>query len=122
VGDVTGDGIVDIVTAPASGLLEVVEVFNGATGALETRFAPYAPGYRRGVRIAVADVTGNGILQILVQRPGNRVIDVYDGRTGQKMTTYVGVLLPKYFAGSHSAGPHARRVARLLHHRSRFRP
>ena len=70
VGDVTGDGVADIVTGTSSGGAARVRVFDGAEG-----FAPeggdagdffvYDPGFRGGVRVAVGDVTGDGVADIV---------------------------------------------------------
>lgn len=58
-GDVTGDGIDDLVTGAVSAL-PVVSVFDGVTnGLLDTLFA-CPPGLGSGVNVAVANVPGAG--------------------------------------------------------------
>jgi fibronectin-binding autotransporter adhesin len=115
VGDVTGDGVPDIVTAPGRGSRAVIEVFNGETGALENRFDAFPAQYRGGVRIAVANLVVGGPPEILVQKPGQRRIEVFNGRTGAKVGTLPGVLLPKYVSSPYSS----RRGAARHSHRHR---
>src|SRR5262249_22119327 len=60
VGDVTGDGVPDVVTAVASGAGPHVKVFDGVTGAEVYSFYAYDPGFQGGVFVAVGDVNGDG--------------------------------------------------------------
>src|SRR5207244_7834125 len=48
-GDVTGDGIEDVITAPGAGGGPHVKVFDGATGKLIREFMAYAPNFSGGV-------------------------------------------------------------------------
>jgi hypothetical protein len=66
-GDVTGDGIADIVTS-RDGAPADIRVYDGATGALIGDFIAYAPGLA-GVRVALGDVTGDGIPEIITAPP-----------------------------------------------------
>src|SRR5262245_22192729 len=60
VGDVTGDGQDDIVTAAGPGGGPHVRVFDGQTGGLVREFMAYNVAVRCGVYVAVADVNGDG--------------------------------------------------------------
>ena len=64
IGDVDGDGIGDIVTAPGPGTSPIVKVFD-STGQLKSQFVAYPGSFRGGVRVAVADVTGDGQAEII---------------------------------------------------------
>jgi trimeric autotransporter adhesin len=66
-GDVTGDGVDDIVTGAGGGpnTGPHVKVFEGATGALLASFFAYSPAFNGGVSVAVGDVTGDGIGEII---------------------------------------------------------
>lgn len=57
-GDLTGDGIDDIVTAPARGGGPRIKVFDGASGVLLEDFFAVDPAFRGGAYVAVGDVDG----------------------------------------------------------------
>jgi hypothetical protein len=63
-GDVTGDGIDEIVTVPGAGGGPWVKIFN-TNAQLLGEFAAYDPGFKGGVKIALGDVTGDGIDEII---------------------------------------------------------
>ncbi|MDP3771633.1 MAG: putative glycoside hydrolase [bacterium] len=63
-GDVDGDGRDEVVTGPGPGGGPHVRVF-GVDGKLRTQFFAYAPERRSGVEVAVVDLDGNGIGEIL---------------------------------------------------------
>jgi hypothetical protein len=59
VGDIDGDGLPEIITAPGHDHSPLVKVFNFA-GTLITSFLAYDSSYTGGVTVAVGDVDGNG--------------------------------------------------------------
>jgi hypothetical protein len=64
-GDVTGDGVPDIVTAPGSGTGQDVQVYDGTNGKMVAQFSPFVKGVGGGVFVAVADVTGDKVADII---------------------------------------------------------
>jgi hypothetical protein len=81
VGDVNGDGIPDIITAPGPGGPPDVRVFDGATGKLIQTFYPYAANFTGGVSVAVGDVSGDGYDDIVTGAlSGNPDVRVYSGK------------------------------------------
>jgi hypothetical protein len=64
-GDVTGDGVPDLVTAAGFGGGPHIQVFDGVTFELINGFFAYEPSFSAGVYVAVGDVTGDGIAEIV---------------------------------------------------------
>jgi hypothetical protein len=81
VGDVTGDGVADIVTTPGAGMSPQVKVFDGSSGMEIANFMAYAENFRGGVYVAVADVNGDGKADIITGAGagGGPHVRVFDG-------------------------------------------
>ena len=65
-GDITGDGMADIVVAARSNGVPVVRVFDGQTFREIASFFAYDPAYRGGVTVAVGDLNGDGLGEIIL--------------------------------------------------------
>ena len=63
-GDLTGDGVDEIVTAPGWSIVAEVRVYT-QNGGLLTSFQPYGSTFNGGVQVAVADVDGDGLNDII---------------------------------------------------------
>jgi hypothetical protein len=64
-GDLNGDGRAEVITGAGVTGGPHVEVFDPVTGARQASFLAFDPGFRGGVRVAVADVTGDGTPEII---------------------------------------------------------
>jgi hypothetical protein len=85
VGDVTGDGVVDVVAVTASGPARA-RVIDGSTGAVTGPQLLGATGYTGPVFVAVGDVTGDGTADIaLGTNQGGPLAQVFRGGTFQRI-------------------------------------
>jgi hypothetical protein len=89
-GDINGDGVPDVVTGAGVDGAPLVNVFDGATGKVLRTFYAFDQGFRGGVHVAVADVTGDGTPDIIVGAGdgGAPQIEVFDGRTGLLVSSF----------------------------------
>ena len=63
-GDLTGDGVDEIVTAPGWSITASIRVYT-QNGVLLTSFQPYGSSFNGGVQVAVGDVDGDGVNDII---------------------------------------------------------
>jgi hypothetical protein len=67
VGDVDGDGRMDIITAPGNGSEPMIKVFD-SKGNINTEFLAFEKDYTGGVRVASGDIDGDKISEIGVSK------------------------------------------------------
>jgi autotransporter-associated beta strand protein len=88
-----------LVTGADAGGLPQVTVYNAQTMQLVTSFWAFPGYFTGGVRVAVGDVNGDGIPDIIAGAGpgGGPEVNVYDGRTGQLIRSFFA--LPPSFRG-----------------------
>lgn len=64
-GDVNGDSVADIITAPGRFGGPHIKIFDGRTGLLLSQFYAYAPNFIGGVFVASGDLDGDGVDEII---------------------------------------------------------
>ncbi|QDU24237.1 beta strand repeat-containing protein [Urbifossiella limnaea] len=89
-GDVTGDGIPDIITGTGVGGGPVVKVFDGVTFFEIASLMAYEASFRGGVFVAAGDTDGDGRAEIITGTGigGGPVVKVFDGRTNALRSSF----------------------------------
>ncbi len=82
--DFDGDGAADLVVGAGAGGGPHVRVFRGATRAELASFFAYDPAFSGGVNVAAADLTGDGLAEVITGAGagGGPHVRVFAGRTG----------------------------------------
>mgnify|MGYP002780303786 FL=1 len=89
-GDVSGDGIADVVVGAGTGGGPNVKVFDGRTGAVIRSFFSYDSNFRGGVNVATGDVNGDGLSDVVTSpvSGGGPNVKVFDGATGGVLASF----------------------------------
>ncbi len=89
-GDVTGDGVSDLIAAPGAGGGPVVKVFDGVTGAEVRSLLLFDPNFRGGLYVAAADTNLDGFAEVIVGagEGGGPAVAVVDGATGATSASF----------------------------------
>lgn len=71
-----------------------VQVFDATTGTEVRPFLAYSPAFRGGVSVAVADVTGDGTVDIVTGAAshGGPHVRVFDGETGERVRNFFALI------------------------------
>src|SRR5262249_25103090 len=102
-GDVNGDGVLDVITGAGPGGGPHVRVFDGRTGAQLAGplgdFLAFAPGFTGGVYVAAGAVDGDGVQAGIVgaDAGGGPHVRVFSGQTGSELLGFFAY--PAAFTG-----------------------
>jgi hypothetical protein len=82
-GDFNGDGVADIIAAAGPGGGPAIAIIDSQTGKVIESFFAFDPSFTGGVFIAVDDVNGDGILDIIAGAGpgGGPEVRIFDGKT-----------------------------------------
>ncbi len=100
VGDVTGDGVDDIITAPGATGGPHIRVFDGVTGICKKEFFAYAPNFAGGVFIASGDLNNDGYADIITGAGagGGPHVKVFSGKNLSLITEFFA-FAPTFLGG-----------------------
>lgn len=108
-GDVTGDNVPDAVVGNGPGNISTVQVVNGATQkTVTTLTGVYEPSFTGGIFVAVADLNGDGVAEIITtpdQGGGGRV-RIFDGKNpnvNASLTDFLAIEDPNFRGGARVA-------------------
>ena len=80
IADMNGDGVDDIVVAPGEGRVAEVRVFDvSGTEMSEYRLRPFGPSFLGGVNIALGDVDGDGVNDLIAAQSRGSTVATYRG-------------------------------------------
>jgi hypothetical protein len=99
-GDVNGDGRADVIAGVGPGGGSAVRVFDAQSQAVLQSFTAFAPAFQGGVRVASADLDGDGRADVLVGAGSGMASQVlgYDGETLRSVRTLT-VFDPGFLGG-----------------------
>jgi hypothetical protein len=82
-GDFNGDGVAEIIAGAGFGGGPAIAILDSQTGKVVESFFAFDPAFTGGVFVAVEDVNGDGILDIIVSAgpSGGPEVRIFDGRT-----------------------------------------
>ena len=91
VGDVNGDSVPDIITAPGPGMAALIRVFDGRNVRLIASFLAYPGFFRGGVFVAAGDVNDDGRAEIIVGPDigAPPLVRVFDTKTGKTLKSFL---------------------------------
>jgi len=108
VGDVTGDGVEDVVIGSGIGAASLVRVIDGATRQQVASFSPFEASFIGGVYVTLGDLTGDGVRDVVVtpdQGGGPRVVVYRGGAAGAftQVASFLGIQDPAFRGGARAA-------------------
>lgn len=104
-GDFNGDGIADIVVGTGPGIATQVRVINPVNRAVLAEFAPFEPAFTGGIFVAVGDINGDGVPELIVtpDEGGGPRVQVYNGRGFVPIANFFGIDDPNFRGGARAA-------------------
>jgi hypothetical protein len=105
VGDVTGDGVPDVVTATGPGVPALIIITDGVTHQPIRGIIPFEGTFTGGLFVAVGDIDKDGAADIAVSpdEGGGGRVEVYSGRGTVRLANFFGIDDPTFRGGARVA-------------------
>jgi hypothetical protein len=102
VGDVTGDGVDDLVIGTGPGVATQVQVIDGVTGQQVFSTQPFEDGYTGGVFVATGDLNRDGTADVIItaDEGGGPHVVVLEGGDFQQIASFFGIDDPNFRGGA----------------------
>lgn len=104
-GDLTGDGIAEIVVGAGPGNISRVQVFDGKTFTILQDFEAFESTFTGGVYVSVGDVNGDGFADIVItpDEGGGPHVRVLNGQDNTTIADFFGIEDPNFRGGARAA-------------------
>jgi glucose/arabinose dehydrogenase len=104
-GDVTGDGVPDVIVGTGPGSESRVRVFDGTDFSMVRDFAPFETGFTGGVFVAAGDFNGDGQADLVVtpDETGGPRVRVLSGKDNSTIADFFGIDDPAFRGGARAA-------------------
>lgn len=101
VGDINNDGVLDVVVGAGRGGAPSVAVYDGKTRKYTKNFYAYDPGFLGGVRVALADVSGDEQLDVITGSGygATPTVSLFDGANDYKYIRGFFAYAPGFISG-----------------------
>lgn len=89
-GDLTRDGVPDTIVGAGPGGQPLIRAYNGTSQGLIGTLVAFEPGFTGGVNVAVGDITGDGVVDIIAgAASGTPRVRIFNGTNGALMFDFV---------------------------------
>ncbi len=103
--DFNGDGAVDIVAGTGPGIATRVRILDGVDGRELHSIDPFESSFTGGVYVVAGDLSGDGVPDFVItpDEGGGPRVDIYDGKSFQKLASFFGIDDPNFRGGARAA-------------------
>lgn len=104
-GDFNNDGVVDVAFGNGPGAAALVKVIDGKTKTQLFEVAPFELSYLGGVYVAVGDVTGDGVADLIItaDQTGGARVRIFNGADFKQVNDFFGIEDANFRGGARAA-------------------
>ncbi|HJZ59772.1 MAG TPA: VCBS repeat-containing protein, partial [Gemmataceae bacterium] len=104
VGDVTGDGVADLIVGTGPGRVAEVRVYDGVSHSLARTYTPFAD-FTGGTFVSAGDFNNDGFTDVVItpDQGGGPRVSIYSGKDNAVLANFFGIDDPNFRGGARSA-------------------